>query len=74
MENCLKTRYEEKIRLYCKILAGSVSLDNINERSSAEDYDLTPGDLRVALEIYRQQEDMPAQFDGENTELKFVVN
>jgi hypothetical protein len=81
IESCLRTRHN-KIRLYCKILAGSVILDNKDERHSVEDFlsfisELSPIDLLVGLEIYKQQKIMPEKFDvesNENTELKFIVN
>lgn len=76
----LRTRHSKKITLYCKILAGSVLLDNRNERHSAEDFlgfvsELSLIDIRVAAEIYKQQSHMPKEFDHEeNTQLNFVVN
>ena len=81
-ENCLRTRHNDKIRLNCKILVGSIVLDNKSERHSTEDFlsfisELSPTDLQVGMEIYKQQKDKPDKFDMEsdtNTELKFVVN
>lgn len=54
----LRTRHSKKITLYCKILAGSVLLDNRNERHSAEDFlgfvsELSLIDIRVAAEKIR---------------------
>lgn len=78
-ESCSRTRHREKLVLYCKILAHSVSIENATERSSTEDYigfinELSLKDLKVGIKIYEQQKDMPEKFDfEENTELKFVV-
>jgi hypothetical protein len=80
-DNCVKTRFRERIRLNCKILAGAISLDNVHNRQQSEDFlslvtDLTPTDIMVGLKIYEQQENRPLQFDfnsQDNTELKFVV-
>jgi hypothetical protein len=80
-DNCIRTRHRERIRLNCKILIGAISVDNQKDRHSAEDFlsfvsDLTPTDIILGLEIYKQQKDRPLQFDiesKENTELKFVV-
>jgi hypothetical protein len=82
IESCLRTRHNNKIRLYCKILAGSVIVDNRTERNSVQDFlsfisELSPTDLKVGMEIYKQQKNMPEKFDvesDENTELKFIVN
>jgi hypothetical protein len=81
IENCSKTRHNDKIRLYCKILVGVVLIDNGNHRHSVEDFlsllsELSPTDLLVGLQIYRQQKNMPEKFDldsQENTELEFTV-
>jgi hypothetical protein len=81
-DNCVNTRHRERIRLNCKILVGAITIDNLNERHSTEDFlsfvaDLTPIDIMVGLEIYKQQRNRLPQFDIEsqdNTELKFVVN
>jgi len=80
-ENCRKTRHNDKIRLYCKILLGSLIIDYINERYSVEDFlsfssELSPTDLQVGLEIYKRQKNMPEKFNfesKENTELEFTV-
>jgi hypothetical protein len=82
IESCLRTRHNNKIRLYCKILAGSVIVYNRTERNSVQDFlsfisELSPTDLKVGMEIYKQQKNMPEKFDvesDENTELKFIVN
>jgi len=81
-DNCVRTRHRERIRLNCKILVGAISIDNIRERHSAEDFlsfvaDLTPTDIMLGLKIYQQQKNRPTHFDIEskdNTELNFVVN
>jgi hypothetical protein len=64
IESCLRTRHNNKIRLYCKILAGSVIVDNRTERNSVQDFlsfisELSPTDLKVGMEIYKQQKNMP---------------
>lgn len=82
LDACLRTRHDEKIKLYCKVLAGSVVVDNTDERHSAEDFisfisELSLTDIVVASEIYEKQKNVPEKFDmesDENTELKFVVN
>ncbi len=82
LDECLRTGHNEKIRLNCKILVGSVVVDNTDERHSAADFisfisELSLTDILVASEIYKKQKDMPERFDmesNENTELKFVVN
>ena len=81
LDNSLKTRFRERIRLNCKILAGAVSSDNVHNRQHAEDFlslvaDLTPTDIMLGLKIYGQQKNRPAEFDfnsQDNTELKFIV-
>lgn len=72
IEYSIRTRHQEKIRWYCRILIGSALLDNINERQSAEDFlvflsELTTTDLRVGKEIYEQQKAMPEKFDVNST-------
>jgi hypothetical protein len=82
VENSIKTRHRERIRLNCKILVGAINKDNLNDRHSAEDFltfveNLTPADIRVGLAIYKLQKNRPAHFGTEsrdNTELKFVIN
>jgi hypothetical protein len=81
-ENSLRTRHEEKIRLYSKILIGAILSDNVHERHSAEDFliflaELSLTDITVAKEIYKQQKNIPESSSIEsdtNTELKLVVN
>jgi hypothetical protein len=81
LENCRKTRHNDKIRLYCKILLGAVIIDNSNQRHYVEDFlsflsELSPTDLQVGLEIYKRQKNMPEKFDfdsQEHTELEFTV-
>ena len=80
-DRCTRTRHNEKRILYCKILAHSVSIDNVAERSSTEDFigfidELSLIDLKVGMKIYEQQKNAPEKFDidsAENTELKFVI-
>jgi hypothetical protein len=80
-DNCSKTRHNDKIRFYCKILVGAVIIDNSTHRHSVEDFlsflsELSPTDLQVGLEIFKLQKDMPEHFDfeiQENTELGFAV-
>jgi hypothetical protein len=78
LEYSIRTRYEEKIRWYCRILIGSTLLENVEERGSAEDFlfflsELTTTDILVGKEIYELQEDMPFDLDS-RTELKDVVD
>lgn len=80
IEYSIRTRDQEKIRWYCRILIGSALLDNIKERHSAEDFliflsELKETDLLIGKEIYEQQKDMPEKFDidSDKTELKFIV-
>lgn len=78
-EKCSRTRHREKVILYCKILAHSVTIENMIERFSAEDFigfidELSLKDLKVGMKIYEQQKNMPETFDFEkNTELNFAV-
>lgn len=81
-DNSLKTRFRERVVLNCKILAGSMSLENVHQRHFAEDLlilvsDLNPVDLMLGLKIYEQQKNRPREFDFESregkTEFKFVV-
>ena len=82
VENSIKTRHRERIRLNCKIPVGAINKDNLSDRHSAEDFltlveNLTPADIRVGLAIYKLQKNRPTHFDTEsqdNTELKFVIN
>ena len=80
-ESCTRTRHREKVVLYCKILAHSILIENLEERSTTEDFigfidELSLRDLKVAIKIYEQQKDMPEKFDPDkgNTELKFAEN
>jgi hypothetical protein len=69
------------MRLFCKILAGTLNKDNIEDRHYAEDFlyfveDLTLADIIVGLEIYKSQINKPDHFDAESqdkNELKFVT-
>jgi hypothetical protein len=79
-ERCSRTRHVEKVILYCKILAHSVLIENLEERSSAEDFigfidELSFKDIKLGLKMYEQQKDIPEKFDSDkgNTELKFAV-
>jgi len=81
LENSAKTRHREKVRLNCSNLAGGILIENEELRHSAEDLlilirDLSPIDLKVAKEIYKQQENKPEKFDIEGNpnfnELHFV--
>ena len=58
-DNCVNTRFRERIRLNCKIFAGAISLDNVRNRQQAEDFlsfvaELTPTDIMLGLKIYQQ--------------------
>lgn len=70
LENSVKTRHREKIGLNCSILAGSILIENEELRHSAEDLlilirDLSRIDLRLAKEIYKQQENKPDNLNSE---------
>jgi hypothetical protein len=79
-QNSVKTRHKQRILLNCKILAGTILIENRNIRHSAEDLlalvsDLSPIDLKVASEIYKQQKDKPDKFNNtgdHDNELAFV--
>jgi hypothetical protein len=81
LESCIKTRHNDKIRLYCKILIGAVLIDNRDQRHSAEDFlaliaELSLMDLQVGMDIYKRQKNMPEKFNlesRENNELEFTV-
>jgi hypothetical protein len=80
-DNCVRTRHRERIRLNCKILVGAISLDNIRDRHSAEDFlsfvaELTPTDIMLGVKIYEQQKNRPMYFDPESdqNEFRFVKN
>jgi hypothetical protein len=79
-ESCARTRHIEKVKLYCKIFAHSVLIENLEERSSTEDFigfidELSLKDLKLGIKMYEQQKDIPEKFGlgKENTELNFVV-
>jgi hypothetical protein len=66
-DNCVNTRFRERIRLNCKIFAGAISLDNVHNRQQAEDFlsfeaELTPTDIMLGLKIYQQQKNKPIRF------------
>jgi hypothetical protein len=61
----LETINNDKIRLYARILVRSAILDNAKFRYYSKDFislllELSPPDLQVAREIYKQQKDTPA--------------
>lgn len=63
-----RTKDDDKIELYAKILRGAVNLDNRDEYYP-EEYlevikELTPFELKIARAIYEQQNDQPNE--GEN--------
>jgi hypothetical protein len=82
-EYSIRTRHEEKIRWYCRILIGSALLENVKERGSAEDFliflsELTTTDILVGKEIYERQKNVSERYgfdisSKDNTELKYVV-
>jgi hypothetical protein len=77
-EYTAKTRDTHKIKLYAKILVKVALLDNAIFRQSAEDFlliilELSPADLFVAREVYKQQKDTPEEIlDINQNELKIV--
>jgi hypothetical protein len=81
VENSVRTRFKERIKLNCRILAGTISIDSINNRGSSDEFldsvaELNPKDLQIAQIIYQQQKDRLPKFDIEsedNTELKYIV-
>lgn len=73
-ENSIRTRHIERMKLFCKILAGTLNKDKINDRDYAEDFqyfvaNLTPTDIMVGMEIYKLQKHKPDHF-GEGTPYK----
>jgi hypothetical protein len=63
-DNSLKTRFRERIQLNCKILVGSISVENVRQRNFGEDClilvaDLNPVDIMLGLKIYEQQKKDP---------------
>jgi hypothetical protein len=77
-----KTRFRDRILLNCKILVGSMSLDNVHQRHFTEDFlilvaDLNPVDIMLGLRIHEQQKNRPKElsFDSSEgkTELDFVI-
>lgn len=80
LDRVVKVKDREKVILYCRILVGSIKIENANERRFADDMidllsNLSIRDLSIAQEIFLQQRNMPESFDHENnTQLKFIVN
>jgi hypothetical protein len=78
LEYTVKTGDNEKIRLYARILVRTPLLDNAVFRHRAEDFlliilELSPADLFVAREVYKQQRDLPEEITNiEQNELKMV--
>jgi hypothetical protein len=81
VQNSVRTSHKERVLLNCKILVGSILIDNSDVRHTAEDFlflvsELSPIDLKVASEIYQQQKNKPDKFDIEedeqHNELAFV--
>lgn len=78
LENTVRTRNEVKIRLYARILVRLPILNNASFRPAAEDFllillELSPADLSLAREVFRQQRDTPEGFTKiEEQELKVV--
>jgi hypothetical protein len=79
-DSCIKTRHRKRIKLNYKILIGAILVDNQTDTLlrifSLLFSDITPTDIIVGLEIYKQQRNRPLQFDiesKENTELNFIV-
>jgi hypothetical protein len=63
LESSAKTRHNEKIKLYGRILVRTALLENARYRRSVEDFliilaELSPADLVVGREIYKQQKDI----------------
>ena len=63
-ESTKRTRHDEKIRLYAKLLAGAIPLQS-RQQDSPEDYltvlaELSLKELQVARALYTQQRDAPA--------------
>jgi hypothetical protein len=81
-DNSLKTRFRERIQLNCKILVGSISVENVRQRNFGEDClilvaDLNPVDIMLGLKIYEQQKERPKEFSLDSskgqTEFDFVI-
>lgn len=81
-DNSLKTRFRERIQLNCKILVGSISVENVHQRNFGEDClilvaDLNPVDIMLGLKIYEQQKNRPKEFSLDSskgqTEFDFVI-
>lgn len=81
VENSVRTRFKERIRLNCRILAGAIFVNRIEDRELCDEYlnciaELDPKDLEISRTIYEQQKDRLPKFDIEspdNTELKYIV-
>jgi hypothetical protein len=78
LENTIRTRDCTKIRLYARILVRIPILDNAEFRHTAEDFllillELSPADLSLAREVFKQQKDLPEEYTSiEQDELKGV--
>jgi hypothetical protein len=78
LENSIRTRHIERMRLFCKILAGALNKDKVNDRDYAKDFqyfvaNLTPTDIIVGMEIYKLQKHKPDHF-GEDTPYKSEIH
>jgi hypothetical protein len=68
-ESTKRTRHDEKIRLYAKLLVGAIPLQS-REQDSPEDYltvlaELSLKELQVARALYKQQREAPAPDENE---------
>jgi hypothetical protein len=80
VEKSMRDRYKEKRILYVKILTNSILIENKHLHDNSEDFlsildDLTPKDLVVLKNIYKQQKEMQPYYnpdDNEYDELKTV--
>ena len=77
-EYTAKTRDKNKIRLYSRILVKVAILDNAIFRHTAEDFlliilELSPADLFVAREVYKQQKDTSEEISDINQDELGIV-
>ena len=68
-DSAIRTRDQEKIKLYSKILRNSV-IQSVREEHNPEDYltvltELTSSEVRVARVLYKQQNDKPTEDENE---------
>jgi hypothetical protein len=73
IECTFKTHDNSKIRLYARILTRLPLLDNAKFRHNAEDFlsillELTPADLLLAREVYKQHEDIAERIHSSENE------